>query len=54
MRVLALEIHGFRGILKCRLVLPDQVALVCPNGSGRSTIVDALSLVAEGGEPTVS
>jgi energy-coupling factor transporter ATP-binding protein EcfA2 len=45
MRVLALDIQGFRGIRHGRLVLPDQVALVGPNGSGKSTIVDALSLV---------
>jgi putative ATP-dependent endonuclease of OLD family len=44
-RVLALEIQGFRGIRHGRLVVPDQVALVGPNGSGKSTIVDALSLV---------
>lgn len=45
MRVLALDIQGFRGIHNGRLVLPDQVALIGPNGSGKSTIVDALSLV---------
>lgn len=45
MRVLALDILGFRGIPNGRLVLPDQVTLVGPNGSGKSTIVDALSLV---------
>ncbi|MHC1697566.1 MAG: ATP-dependent endonuclease [Geobacteraceae bacterium] len=45
MRVLALEIYGFRGIGESRLVLSDHLALVGPNGSGKSTIVDALSLV---------
>ena len=45
MRVLALDIHGFRGIPSGRLVLHDQVALVGPNGSGKSSIVDALCLV---------
>lgn len=45
MRILALDVKGFRGIRNGRLVLPDQVALVGPNGSGKSTIVDALSLV---------
>ena len=45
MRVLAIDIQGFRGIRNGRLVLPNQVALVGPNGSGKSTIVDALSLV---------
>ncbi len=45
MRVLALDICGFRGIQSSRLLFPSQVALVGPNGSGKSTIVDALSLV---------
>ncbi len=45
MRVLALEIYGFRGIREARLIFPSQVALVGPNGSGKSTLVDALSLV---------
>ena len=45
MRVLALEIYGFRGIKESCLVFSDQVALVGPNGAGKSTIVDALSLV---------
>src|SRR5690606_19841022 len=44
-KVLALDIHGFRGIPTGRLVFPNQVGLVGPNGSGKSTIVDALSLV---------
>jgi energy-coupling factor transporter ATP-binding protein EcfA2 len=44
-RVLALDIHGFRGIRNGRLSLPHHVALVGPNGAGKSTIVDALSLV---------
>lgn len=45
MKVLALEIEGFRGIPSGRLVLGDQVAIVGANGAGKSTIVDALSLV---------
>lgn len=45
MRVLALRIENFRGIRNARLVLPEQVALVGPTASGKSTIVDALSLV---------
>lgn len=45
MKVLALDIHGFRGIPQGRIVFPDHGALVGPNGSGKSTIVDALSLV---------
>jgi putative ATP-dependent endonuclease of the OLD family len=45
MRILALDIQGFRGIPRGRVVFQDQVVLVGPNGSGKSTIVDALSLV---------
>lgn len=45
MRILALEIYGFRGIGESRLVLTEHLALVGPNGAGKSTIVDALSLV---------
>lgn len=45
MHVRALEIYGFRGICRARLVLANLTALVGPNGSGKSTIVDALSLV---------
>lgn len=45
MRVLALDIQGFRGISNGQLIFPDQVALVGPNGSGKSSIIDALSLV---------
>lgn len=45
MRVLAIEIYGFRGIGRSKLVLPHQLSLVGPTGSGKSTVVDALSLV---------
>jgi len=45
MRILVLEIYGFRGIREAKLVLPEQVALVGPPRSGKSTLVDALSLV---------
>jgi len=45
MRILALEISGFRGISKSYLLFSDQLAMIGPNGSGKSTIVDALSLV---------
>lgn len=44
MRVLALDIEGFRGIRKARVVFSQHAALVGPNGSGKSTILDALSL----------
>jgi len=45
MRILALRIRGFRGIQEANLVFPDQLALVGSNGSGKSTVVDAMSLV---------
>lgn len=45
MKVLALEIHGFRGISHARLILSENLVFIGPNGSGKSTIVDALSLV---------
>ncbi len=44
MRILALDIEGFRGIRKARVVFSQHAALVGPNGSGKSTILDALSL----------
>jgi len=43
-KVLAVDVHGFRGIPNGRLAWPDQVAIIGPNGSEKSTIVDALSL----------
>ena len=44
MRVLALEIEGFRGIRQANIVFGRHTALVGPNGSGKSTVLDALSL----------
>lgn len=44
MRVLALSIRGFRGIRKADVVFSQHAALVGPNSSGKSTILDALSL----------
>src|SRR5690606_2078699 len=44
MRILALEISGFRGIHHTRLVFDDNVVIVGPNDIGKSTIIDALSL----------
>lgn len=44
MRVLALDVEGFRGIRKAHIVFNQHAALVGPNGSGKSTILDALSL----------
>jgi hypothetical protein len=45
MKVLALEIHGFRGIRHAKLVFADHTVLVGPNSCGKSTILDALSLI---------
>jgi len=45
MRVLALEIDGFRGIPHGRFILSKQQAFIGPNGGGKSTLVDALNLV---------
>lgn len=44
MRILALDIEGFRGIRKARVVFNQHSVLVGPNGAGKSTILDALSL----------
>lgn len=45
MRLLALAIHGFRGIQQAELRFSKHNVLVGPNGAGKSTIIDALSLV---------
>ena len=45
MRILALSIHGFRGIQKADICFGEHDVLVGPNGAGKSTIIDALSLV---------
>jgi putative ATP-dependent endonuclease of OLD family len=45
MRVAKLRIEGFRGIRNGEFVLHQKTAIVGPNGCGKSTIVDALSLV---------
>ena len=45
MRLLALAICGFRGIQKADLRFDQHDVLVGPNGVGKSTIIDALSLV---------
>ena len=44
MRILALQIEGFRGVRKAEVVFGQHTSLVGPNGSGKSTILDALSL----------
>ncbi len=45
MRVAKLLIEGFRGILSGDFVLHQKTAIIGSNGCGKSTIVDALSLV---------
>jgi len=45
MKLLALSIRGFRGVQKAHLRFGDHDVLVGPNGVGKSTIIDALSLV---------
>lgn len=45
MRLLALSIHGFRGIQHAEIRFGEHDVLVGPNGAGKSTIIDALSLV---------
>lgn len=45
MRIARLRIEGFRGIRTGTFVFQARSALVGPNGCGKSTIVDALSLV---------
>jgi energy-coupling factor transporter ATP-binding protein EcfA2 len=45
MRVAKLRIEGFRGIRDGEFMLHQRTAIVGPNGCGKSTIIDALSLV---------
>jgi putative ATP-dependent endonuclease of the OLD family len=45
MKLLALSINGFRGILHADIRFGVHDVLVGPNGAGKSTIIDALSLV---------
>ena len=45
MRLIALSIRGFRGVLEAELRFGRHDVLVGPNGAGKSTIIDALSLV---------
>ena len=45
MKLLALSIDGFRGIRSARIVFGDHNVLIGANGSGKSTVIDALSLV---------
>ena len=45
MKLLALSIRGFRGVQKADLRFGQHDVLVGPNRAGKSTIIDALSLV---------
>ena len=45
MRLLALSVRGFRGVQQAELRFGQHDVLVGPNGVGKSTIIDALSLV---------
>jgi predicted ATP-dependent endonuclease of OLD family len=45
MEILALTIEGFRGIRRADIRLDDHTAIIGANSSGKSTIIDALSLV---------
>lgn len=45
MKLVALSIHGFRGIQQTDIRFGEHDVLVGPNGAGKSTIIDALSLV---------
>jgi len=45
MRILGLRIYNFRGVTTATLIFKERSAFIGPNGVGKSTIVDALSLV---------
>lgn len=45
MKLLALSIRGFRGIQRADIRFGDHDVLVGSNGAGKSTVIDALSLV---------
>ncbi len=45
MYIARLRIHGFRGIQYAEIVLPQNAVLIGPTSGGKSTIIDALSLV---------
>lgn len=45
MKILRLRINGFRGIEKADIKFSGHTVLIGPNGCGKSSIVDALSLV---------
>jgi putative ATP-dependent endonuclease of OLD family len=45
MRVVRLRIYGFRGVVEADMLLPAHAVLVGPTSVGKSTVIDALSLV---------
>jgi putative ATP-dependent endonuclease of OLD family len=45
MKILRLRIEGFRGIEKADIKFSGHTVLIGPNGCGKSSVVDALSLV---------
>lgn len=44
-RIARIEVHGFRGIGHAIVDFPKHGVIIGPNGCGKSTIIDALSLV---------
>ena len=47
MRVCQLELIGFRGIQSGQVTFPEHGVLFGPNNAGKSSIIDALSLLFE-------
>jgi predicted ATP-dependent endonuclease of OLD family len=47
MRICQLQINGFRGVKEGTINFPDHGVLFGPNNAGKSSIVDALSLLFE-------
>jgi putative ATP-dependent endonuclease of OLD family len=45
MRIVRLRIYGFRGVVAADIHLPAHAVLVGPTSVGKSTVIDALSLV---------
>lgn len=45
MRICQVQIENFRGIAKGKIVLPPHAALLGPNNTGKSSVVEALALL---------
>jgi hypothetical protein len=45
MRLLQIEIYGFRGIKEAKINFEDHTVLIGQTGTGKSTIIDAIALV---------